>query len=263
MISSQSDSSVLVKSFAEMMRLNAVDLAKSNGIYKRGQFGSEAFTEFVQTRALTVKRDIELSDRVIREKALYKQLMNLSTQNAAHALVDGWLGLPGTKSLVKPGPTVAVASMGDQITMSSTDRRLTLVLPNGAQSKAKKDQSKDRSLFGKLKTVVAEANPIKPDERKPVVIIEHGGPGTGNGIIDAGEWVQVNFKVQNNGKTPFFSSSGWLSEDHLCAWAPSSGEIEFPELPAKGVGVRQDTHSKYRHLDILVIYVPRQVSGVD
>jgi cysteine-rich repeat protein len=232
-ISAEKDPSAIIESFAQMMHSNAVDLAKKHGVYNRGQFDSDAFTDFVEDRAKAIKRDAELSDRVSREKALYTQLISLSTQNAAHAIVDAWLGLPGAKSLVKPAPTVAVASMGKQITMASTDRRLTVVLPNADQGKTQKEASKKSGLFGSFKKAVGDINPMKSDDEKPVVLIEHGGPGSGNGIIDAGEWVQVNFKVQNNGSTPFFSSSGWLSEDHVCAWAPSSGEIEFPELPAK------------------------------
>ena len=41
-----------------------------------------------------------------------------------------------------------------------------------------------------------------------------------------------------------FSSSGWLSENHPCAWAPRSGEIEFPELPAASADCKKSPVAK-------------------
>ena len=136
-ITSETNSDSIVDAFAKMSD-NARDLAKRSGIYKRGQFGSERFSEFVRKSALAVKGAATVSDRVKRESALYEKLINLSTQNAAYAIIDSWLDLPAAGSLVKPAETVSKSSMGNQIRMSSTDNRLSLVFPTKEESTGKK-----------------------------------------------------------------------------------------------------------------------------
>ena len=147
-ITSETNSDSIVDAFAKMLRDNARDLAKRSGIYKRGQFGSERFSEFVRQSALAVKAAATVSDRVKRESALYEKLINLSTQNAAYAIIDGWLDLPAAGSLVKPAETVSKSSMGNQIRMSSTDNRLSLVFPTKEESTGKKALNKVSSFFG-------------------------------------------------------------------------------------------------------------------
>lgn len=227
-IKTSKDADTIEDAFAVMMKANAVEVAKRKGVYQKGQFGTARFDRFLEKKARVVRRDATISDRVEREEALYKQLINLSTQNAAHAIIDAWFDLPAAGSLVKPSATAKPASIGDQVTFSSTDFRLGILMPEAEKTATEK-------LMGGVTAVANLFGKKEEDKKAPVslpTILEVGGPGTGNGIIDAGEWVQLSFTIQNRGTVPFFSSSGWLSEDHPCAWAPSSGEIVFPELPA-------------------------------
>jgi hypothetical protein len=60
---------------------------------------------------------------------------------------------------------------------------------------------------------------------------EHGGAGQGNGIIDAGEWLSVNFAVVNVSDEPYFSTSAWLRSKSECAYVAGTRENEMPELP--------------------------------
>jgi len=60
---------------------------------------------------------------------------------------------------------------------------------------------------------------------------EHGGAGQGNGIIDAGEWLSVNFAIVNVSDEPYFSTSAWLRTKNDCAYVAGTRENEMPELP--------------------------------
>ena len=67
-----------------------------------------------------------------------------------------------------------------------------------------------------------------------------GGAGQGNGVLDAGEWVNLGLAIYNDSNRPFFSSSAWMVSGHECAWVPNAYEIEVQEGPAQ---VTQSTNA--------------------
>ena len=60
-----------------------------------------------------------------------------------------------------------------------------------------------------------------------------GYPGGGNGVIDAGEWVQIGVVVKNTSKRPLFSTSVTIRAS-TNAWTWEIGETELGEMLSKG-----------------------------
>ena len=59
---------------------------------------------------------------------------------------------------------------------------------------------------------------------------ERGGPGAGNGVLDAGEWVKLTMALDNTSNTPLFSSSAYLRTDSACAWVDGTEEHVLAEM---------------------------------
>jgi len=67
-----------------------------------------------------------------------------------------------------------------------------------------------------------------------VLLAESGGVSGGNGIVDAGEWVQVRFMLGNDSANPYFSSSAWLKSLNPCLWTDPSVEHVVEEMSPRG-----------------------------
>ncbi len=186
----------MVDLFADMVRENARDLARSEGIYGLGQFSRDSFSQLVSSQVAGVRKPANMPNKYLRRVVLMELLRQFSTQDAAHKAIDKFLNLPPAGSTLKASPTSTQATGKSQVRMESSDGRLEAFIDDSFQ------------------------------------VTDLGGPGANNGVIDAGEWVNLGFKVRNRGPAPFFSASGWVSESHQCAWSPAGSELVLPELPA-------------------------------
>ena len=63
---------------------------------------------------------------------------------------------------------------------------------------------------------------------------EYGGAGTGNHLLDAGEWARLRLVVENRSDRPYFSSSAWAVPDSDCVWTNPSKEYRLPEMEQDG-----------------------------
>lgn len=61
-----------------------------------------------------------------------------------------------------------------------------------------------------------------------------GGAGTGNSVLDAGEWIQPRLVVVNHDSLPHFSSSAWIRSEDGCSWTDASEEHELAEMNENG-----------------------------
>jgi hypothetical protein len=170
---------------------NARTLATQEGILVAGQVDTDAFANHIKDLVRPlVRKAAEKSTPRVRKSSLYKALRIVSTHRFAENSLSEWLHLP--LSDVKPIGLGPRANT--QVKLKSSDGRLKLFIRDEAQ------------------------------------IVDVGGPGSKNGVADAGEWVNFKFGVYNASSTPFVSSSAWISTSADCAWVPQDEEIELPEL---------------------------------
>lgn len=67
------------------------------------------------------------------------------------------------------------------------------------------------------------------------IISEVGGPGAGNGMLDAGEWVKLRIALDHVGTRPLFSSSAYVRVEGGCGWADAGQEHLLTEMdPGSG-----------------------------
>ena len=126
---------------------------------------------------------------------LDKLLRHLGTQGAVEAIVADYLGFdPPGAYLPESDGKLAKPSLASQITAGSHSPLLEL----------------------------AEARSSVKDEV--------GGPGAGNGTLDAGEWVKLQLGLDNVGERPLFSSSAYLRVDGGNGWVDSSEEHVLAEM---------------------------------
>jgi hypothetical protein len=196
----QSDPSAdreIQKGFFNLAAKNAIDLAKAENIYEAGHFSSSAFADHVSAKiGSKVNSALQRSSAFDRKNALYALLRTTSTLNASHAIITSWLKLPA-ETEIKPYKNASPPSLADQIRTSSNDPRLGIYVP--------------------------------PME----LISEFGGPGEGNHLVDAGEWIGMTLGIYNKSDMAFFSSSAYVEDRHACAWTAKSKEILLPELKAE------------------------------
>ena len=82
------------------------------------------------------------------------------------------------------------------------------------------------------------------------LLAEVGGPGEGNGFLDAGEWVKVQLGVENPTGRPWFSTTAFPRAESSCVFVEPDGVV-LPELaPAGSSGVFE-----------LWVYVGRDCAG--
>ncbi len=138
-----------------------------------------------------------------RRAALDDLARRVTTRALATSLVDRWLGFAGDLERRAGSPVVANVEN-------------PLAPPVG--------------LAAQLTISSRVGADLRADPAKARVLEDLGGPGAGNGVIDAGEWVRVEFALTNTSQRPWFSSTLFVHAD-TCIWAPEVG-TELPELAA-------------------------------
>ena len=193
--------------FTNLIVHNAIVIGDAQGISEKAKLRSTGFHGYVKKRVLgRVEKVARIEDKDDRTDEWYALLRLTSSTNEAHHNLARWLDFkkPGAYlSKIRRGSPPRVSA---QITTSSSDGRLKFV-DNGVKLGA-----------------------------------EMGGAGEGNGVLDAGEWVQLQVGVYNNDARPFFSSSAWVQSGHACAWVRPAEEIVMAELPAKVEETDEEDH---------------------
>ena len=82
-------------------------------------------------------------------------------------------------------------------------------------------------------TLRSHINGYQLDPNSSVILNDIGGPGSNNGVIDAGEWIQLNVGILNDSEQRWHSTSGWFSFDSTCTWTKPATEIVLAELDPK------------------------------
>jgi hypothetical protein len=121
----------------------------------------------------------------------------ISSSNFAHRLISEWLRVPGYQT------------------------------PSGAAPKA------GTPLTGQVNPRHSSTG-LRLDVESSRVLADTGGPGSNNGVIDAGEWVQVRWVVGNPTPRPYVSSSAWIRSSHSCTWVNEASEYVLSEMDPEG-----------------------------
>ncbi len=187
----------LQAAFAATLLGGVRDLARRKGIATEAQVDSQEFADFVGRAA---DRTLEQRWGTVRETgdagALDSLARSASSDRGAERLLAGWLGVP------RPADPEPRAD-------DSTDPpRLSSQMSTGSRGTVR----------------------LRPDLSS--VTAEIGGPGAGNGVVDAGEWVHLSLALENAGDSPLFSSSAWVHSDHECLFADQDTEHELAETAA-------------------------------
>ncbi|MEC8194645.1 MAG: hypothetical protein VX127_18055, partial [Myxococcota bacterium] len=187
----------LLGHYTRLVVVQATWIAESQGIGELTKVRSPGFSAHVKKMLRPMVENaagIKVDDE--RKRKWYELLRNTSTESAGHRALASWMDFkaPGAYlSKVKRGDPPRVTK---QVWAASTDDRLELI-------------QDAITLAGEV-----------------------GGSGEGNGIIDAGEWINLGLQVYNNDSRGFFSSSSWVETQAECAWVPPSLETVMAELPA-------------------------------
>jgi hypothetical protein len=197
----------LLGMFTNLIVHNAIVIGDAQGISEKAKLRSTGFHGYVKKRVLgNVEKIARIEDQDDRTDEWYALLRLTSSTNEAHRYLARWLDFKKPGSYLSKTKRGSPPRVSAQITTSSSDGRLKFV-DDGVKLGA-----------------------------------EMGGAGEGNGVLDAGEWVQLQVGVYNNDARPFFSSSAWVQSGDACAWVRPAAEIVMAELPAKDEEADEDDH---------------------
>jgi len=133
--------------------------------------------------------------------ALWAQVRRLSSDNFAHEIISEWLRLPAyTEPLLRLG---------------------------------KNGKPRGRALTGQV-TARYSGQGLKLVPGASRVMVDTGGAGSHNGILDFGEWAKVRWVVSNTTGRPYVSSSAWMSTESSCAWVDPVREYLLAEMTVDG-----------------------------
>ena len=142
------------KSFLSILKKNSARLVKYHKIQQLIDTDSSDFTDFaVEFIAPMVKLKMSTRNSGNRLKELRDLLRQVSTDQMAYSLINQYLELPASDTLLSVYTPKRVPFLSDQVTLKSNDARLSLS--------------------------------IDPKS----TIVDFGGSGSANGIIDKGEWI--------------------------------------------------------------------------
>lgn len=188
----------LLNEFVRLVVTQAVWIADGQGIAKLTEVRSPAFSAHVKRMIKgQVRAAADTEKDNDRKHKWYDLLRTTSTGSAGHRALATWLDFDAPGSYLSKSKRGTAPRVTKQVQAVSSDPRLKLV-------------HDEISLGGEV-----------------------GDAGEGNGVIDAGEWVNLGLQVYNDDNRGFFSSSAWIQTQAECAWVPPALEIEMSELPAK------------------------------
>ena len=185
----------LIESYQRLVEYQVASVLYAEKLTSIVSLDDPSFKMFISNRvAKLVEKSLAGETASVRLDNLQKILRILSTENTAHSFITSYLELPKSGSLIKSYEPKRVPYFKDQVRLESNDSRLKIS--------------------------------INPNS----IVTDFGGAGSGNGILDNGEWIQYSVDVENVSERPFFSSSLYLDETGQCSWTFPQSEIELPEL---------------------------------
>ena len=143
---------------------------------------------------------------VRRRDALEALARKVTSQRTAVALISAWLDLPMDDSWEGPSPFDAPAEETGA--------------PRPAQLRTEPNPGLDLVI----------------DTPKSALVADTGGPGSGNGQIDGGEWIRLKLELRNRSPRAWFSTSSVLETDSGCLVVPARRPELLGELPPGGSG---------------------------
>ena len=174
----------------------------------KDQSTSSDFNEWFEKRvkpsikAVSSKKQLKTRDG---RRAFAAHVREITSDNFAHKLISEWLQLPAYKRIAPAKPaSKAGTPLTGQVRVSYGDGAMRL------------------------------------DDAGSRVMLDTGGAGSGNGVIDAGEWVRLRTVVTNTGERPYISSSAWFSPMSSCVWVDSDLEYLMTEMEDKGATSKLD-----------------------
>lgn len=198
----RSSSGDVANAFTEAVQAQCLAVAQGMGHARAAlvaEVGSDEFKAFVtRTVAGRLERVWTMRDAGAARAALGGQLINLLNPRAAEELLADWLEQPS------PG-----ALFGRELARA----------PQSVFSQQVGGTSK-----GELRVDAASSKLLK----------DLGGSGSGNGVLDAGEWALLSIGMENTSDLPYYSSSAWLRSDDECLWVESAGERLLGEMAPHG-----------------------------
>jgi hypothetical protein len=188
----------LLGMFTKMVWNNAKEIGAQQGITNPAHLSERSFkTHVLKAIGAEVKAAANVSDKTKRMDAWYSLLRTASAMSTAEKVLADWLDFSEPRAYLAKQDRGGPPRVLTQVSTRSSDPRLSVA-------------EEAITLAGEL-----------------------GGAGEGNGVLDAGEWVNLGLAIQNDDRRAFFSSSAWVESGHSCAWVPASVEIEMAELPGK------------------------------
>ena len=185
----------LRKAFAATLLAGARDLAARKGLGAEARVDTDEFARFVD-------------DRV--EGALDERWAKVRTSRNAGALAG-----------------LARRASGDRWAETTLAAWLGVTRPEESELSEAATDMRPR-LSAQLSTSSRGTIRLRPELSS--IAAESGGPGAGNSVVDAGEWVKLSLALQNTGDAPWFSTSAWVETGHECLFADPEIEHELSEI---------------------------------
>ena len=187
----------LRKAFTTTLLASARDLGARKGLGEDARIGTDEFSGFVDD---------------LVEEALDKRWAKVRQRRNAGALAG-----------------LARLASGDRWAEHVLAAWLGVSEPEEVEASAEGTGERPR-LASQLSSSSRGTIRLRPDLSS--IAAESGGPGAGNGVVDAGEWIQLSLALENTGGAPWFSTSAWVESGHDCLFADAQVEHELSEFGA-------------------------------
>ncbi|MBM4392349.1 MAG: hypothetical protein FJ090_14610, partial [Deltaproteobacteria bacterium] len=229
--SSPSASKITAKFMAELLT-RTKEIAAQNGLPASIGLDGGGFAKQLKARIEGPVEKALAMPRAERRTELYKLLADITQQEEAHNQLALWLNTDPMSTYAKAATDAAeaerVAALEAERTRDAEargDRPLTTA-ERIAEARlqvlesARADQAvlaeRLNERFRRTLSVAQADGDLRLLPNEAVLVDDRGGPGTRNGIADAGEWVTVSLPIVNAGRTPWFSSSAYVRTDSDC-----------------------------------------------
>lgn len=245
------DEDSMVIELANLVGRNCTLIAKENGLPASV---SANITEFRKQIRKAVRPKVAAAAQMRHEKRvteLYRVLRQVAHRAFAQEQLAEWLatakvGSFGEVAVEEATAKAKVLADKDQADAAKArgDRPLTAAervdeARQGALESARADKAVTAArLAERFRRQVDVANgtgSLRPVVSSAALGADWGGPGEGNGVVDAGEWVTFSIAIENVSRDPWYSSSAWVKSAHECAWSAPGREVELPEIEPGGV----------------------------
>ena len=178
----------------------AKEMLRDKGIWGRARIRLQALEDALR-KELTERIGgvLKEADAGKRRDRAHQLLREVTTHRFVENQIARWLGFPSLGELAGQGRAQKPGSLGSQVVFKTN---------KGA---------------------------LRVNSKKAVLLRDVGGAGSGNSVVDVGEWVKLGVHLKNSSSLPFFSSSAWVRSKDPCLWSDVSLEHPLSEMaPGEG-----------------------------